>query len=195
MYKQLIFLTALPLCTKTSMNYYQYRNGITWIRVKHTFICFVLLLNAHQKVIPVTVRQWLLDIHHFGARLIFSHRFWWLNDFSLLWKSTKRRRNWLALPSGCALVAHCVPFHPFLGVQVRLPGAQWHCGQGCGASGPQKPEGTRCSEMHSQPYLRPKWVIPDEKYLCFGKTIFPLFAHFWVAGPSACGALPLGLGG
>ena len=38
---------------------------------------------------------------------------------------------------GCLLVAHC------------------HCGRGLGApQGPQKPEGSRCSEMHSQPYLR-----------------------------------------
>ena len=33
----------------------------------------------------------------------------------------------------------------------------WHCGRGLGAAqGPEKPEGSRCSEMHSQPYLSPK---------------------------------------
>ena len=33
--------------------------------------------------------------------------------------------------------------------------------------GPQNLEGSRCSEMHSQPFLRAKLVISDEKNLCF----------------------------
>ena len=47
------------------------------------------------------------------------------------------------------------------------------------AQGPKKPEGSGCSEMHSQPYLSPKWVIPDENSSCFEKIIY-LFYHFLV---------------
>ena len=47
-----------------------------------------------------------------------------------------------------------------------------HCTWGQGAAGPQKPEGSRCSEIHSQPYLRPKCVIPDEKYFSSEKAIY-----------------------
>ena len=46
----------------------------------------------------------------------------------------------------------------------------------------QKPEGSRCSEMHSQPYLSPKWVIPDENPSYFEKTIY-LFHPFLVCRP------------
>ena len=38
--------------------------------------------------------------------------------------------------------------------------------------GPQKPEGSRCSEMHSQPYLSPKWIIPDENSSRFEKISY-----------------------
>ena len=55
-------------------------------------------------------------------------------------------------------------FHPFL---VCRPVGLWHyaiAARGLeAAQGPQKSEGSRCSEVHSQPYLRP---------------------FFWCAGPS-----------
>ena len=50
------------------------------------------------------------------------------------------------------------------------------------AQGPQNPEGSRCSEMHSQPYMSPKGVIPDENSSCFEKTIY-LFHTFLVYRP------------
>ena len=45
-------------------------------------------------------------------------------------------------------------------MQACLPVAHCYCGRGLGAvQGPQKPEGSRCSEMHSQPYLRPFFLV------------------------------------
>ena len=64
---------------------------------------------------------------------------------------------------------------------------------------PQKPEGSRCSEMHSQPYLSPKWIIPDGNSSCFEKTIYP-FTFSWCAGLTVAhchcgrGSGPWGLG-
>ena len=44
------------------------------------------------------------------------------------------------------------------------------------------PLSSRCSEMHSQPYLSSKWVIPDENSSSFEKTIY-LFHPFLVCRP------------
>ena len=83
-------------------------------------------------------------------------------------------------------------FYPFFGVQGCLPVVHCHCGRGLRATqGPQKPEGSRCSEMHSQPYLSPKWVIPDENSSCFEKNNLPFLPFSWCAGLSACVTLPL----
>ena len=48
-----------------------------------------------------------------------------------------------------------LPFLPFHGVQGWL----WHTAIAAGGLGPQKPEGSRCSEMHSQPYLRRFFLV------------------------------------
>ena len=53
----------------------------------------------------------------------------------------------------------------------------------------QKPEGSRCSEMHSQPYLSPKWIIPDGN--SFLRKSFTFSTLSWCAGLFACGTLPL----
>ena len=68
-------------------------------------------------------------------------------------------------------------FPPFLVCRAARPWpvCLWHNaivagGGGVGtAQSRQKPEGSRCSEMHSQPYLSPKGVIPDENSSCFEK--------------------------
>ena len=51
-------------------------------------------------------------------------------------------------------------FSPFFGVHGCPPVAQCNCGRGLGAAqGPQKAEGSRCSETHSQPYLNELFQI------------------------------------
>ena len=76
------------------------------------------------------------------------------------------------------------------GVQGCLAVVHCHCGEGLGAAqGPQKPEGSRCSEMHSQPYLSPKWIIPDGNSSCFEKTIYPFY--LFMVCRADCGTLPL----
>ena len=63
-----------------------------------------------------------------------------------------------------------------------------------GAHGLQKPEGSRCSEMNYQPYLSPKWVIPDEKYSCFEKANLPFFCPFLVCKSVCLGSTAIGAG-
>ena len=62
---------------------------------------------------------------------------------------------------------------------------------------PRSQRVSRCSEMHPQLYLRPKWLISIisrwKVFLFLGKKI-PFFTIFWCAGLYACGALPLRLG-
>ena len=55
----------------------------------------------------------------------------------------------------CFCFEKTVLVYPLFGVQGRLPVAHCQCSLGSGAAeGLQiKPEGSRCSEMHSQPYL------------------------------------------
>ena len=55
-----------------------------------------------------------------------------------------------------------LPFSPLFGMQC-------HCGRGLGATrGLQKPESSRCSEMHSQPYLRPFSLVCRAIVFCHG---------------------------
>ena len=54
-------------------------------------------------------------------------------------------------------------FNPFLMCKAVCLWPTTIAARGLGAAwGPQKPEGCRCSDMNSQPYLSPKWIIPDE---------------------------------
>ena len=76
------------------------------------------------------------------------------------------------------------------GVQGCLAVVHCHCDGGLwAAQGPQKPEGSRCSEMHSQPYLSPKLIIPDGNSSCIEKTIYPFY--LFMVCRADCGKLPL----
>ena len=146
---------------------------------------FVQPIAAHDFTIYhlpcIEVRAQFFFSLRFRARLLFFHQFRAQFFFSQILRAQLffiTFRN-LGCPSPYAI-----------GAQGHPPVAHCYCGQGSGDC--QKWKGCRYPEMHYQPYLRPKWSIPDDDIRSVLRKQFSIFSLlFWCAGLLGRCALPL----